>query len=159
MNDKKNIITYIIIGVILVLFAVAFNYLYNKNNEDEPTEYYQELKDYKANEYIPTYVSDNDMAKIYLNDFITTAITDPESSYDLLDGEYRNIKYPTYESYYNDFAIDVTYPKIRDFYKKNINGYVVFGVYDINDNIYIFKTKGVMQYSVYLDDYTVEIGD
>ena len=26
-----------------------------------------------------------------------------------------------------------------------------------NGNIYIFKTKGVMQYTVYLDDYTVEI--
>ena len=30
-------------------------------------------------------------------------------------------------------------------------------VYDNNGNFFAFKTKGVMQYSVYLDDYTVEI--
>ena len=33
----------------------------------------------------------------------------------------------------------------------------VYGVYDTNGNMFVFKTNGVMQYSVYLDDYTVEI--
>lgn len=159
MNDKKNTVSYIIIGIIVLLFIVSFTYLYNKENKSTLTDYYQEIKDYKVNEYIPVYVSDNDMAKIYLNDFITLAISNPEESYYKLDAKYRDIKYPTYESYYNNFIVNIEYPKIKQFYKESIKGYLVFGVYDANDNIYIFKTKGVMQYSVYLDDYTVEIGD
>lgn len=159
VSNRKNIISYILIGVIISIFIAAFIYLYNNREKEFVTEYYQELKDYKANEYIPVYMSDNDMAKIYLNDFITLAYNEPEKSYHMLNEKYREIKYPTYELYYNNFVINLNYPTIKEFYKKNISGSLIFGIYDTEGNIYVFETNGVMQYSVYLDDYTVEIGD
>ena len=38
----------------------------------------------------------------------------------------------------------------------NKNGYTVYVVYDSSNNYYAFKTNGVLQYTVYLDD-TIEI--
>ena len=46
---------------------------------------------------------------------------------------------------------------LKKFYVNNVDGYKVFGLYDNYGYHYIVKTKGVMQYEVYLDDYTIEI--
>ena len=157
MDKKKNLIGYIVIGILLASVAIFIIYMGNKNQRKFE---YPLAKNYKINEYIPTFLTDNDMSKIYFNDFISTVISNPEESYLLLDEEYRNLKYPTYSSYYNEYASNVTIDKrVKKYYKDSVGKYIIFGVYDESDNLYIFKTNGVMQYSVYLDDYTVEIGD
>ena len=160
MNDKKSTFRYAILIIIIIAICSGIIIISKDKNKPQISDKYQELKNYKDNEYIPVYISDNDMAKIYLNDFISTAITDPQVSYSLLDDEYRNLKYPTYQSYYENYILgldlNVTMSK---FYKESDAGYLYFGVYDNKENLYIFKTKGVMQYKVYLDDYTVKIGD
>ena len=98
------------------------------------------------------------MARIYLNDYVHTLFTDTEFAYNLLDEEYKNKKFGSYESFQNYVnSLPESGYNLLKYYKKDKKGYTIFGVYDKNDNLFIFKTKGVMQYSVYLDDYTVEI--
>lgn len=154
--DKKNIKSVIIVVALLSLFTIAYLILSNMESEQE---YETFLKNYKVNEFIPVYVSDESMARIYLNDFINTMFNDPEKAYYLLDEDYRTKKFPNISDYYSyvDSQRENSYV-LKKYYKENVSGYVVFCVYDNNDNIFLFKTKGVMQYSVYLDDYTVEIG-
>ena len=98
------------------------------------------------------------MAKIYLNDYIHNMYYDIESAYNSLDIEYRNKRFGTIENYKNYvYSLGYSSYTLSSYYKKDVSGYIIFGVYDNNGNFFAFKTKGVMQYSVYLDDYTVEI--
>lgn len=155
---NKNPIKYgIIIGVIILLF-VGLYFIISKFTDDDSLGYEEFLKNYEVNEYIASYVSDEDMAKIYLNDYIHNMFYDVEKAYDLLDKEYKTKKFGSLDNFkvYVDSLEYPTYVLSR-YYKKDIDGYIIFGVYDRNGNFFAFKTKGVLQYTVYLDDYTVEI--
>ena len=157
MNNKniKYAISIIIVVAMLIGLYWLLRYITDKNSNEDISY----LRDYGVNEYISAYISDEDMAKIYLNDFVNNMLYDTRSSYDLLDEEYKNIKFGSYENYFNYIRSLQNYNiTMTKFYKQSKNGYLIFGVYDNTGNIYVFKTKGVMQYSVYLDDYTVEIG-
>lgn len=156
MNEKPVkyfIIIVAIISIFTIIYLILDKFL-NSNNE-EMVEY---LKDYEVNQYIPTYVSDEGMAKIYLNDYIKKTYYDIEGAYELLDEEYRDKKFASLDDFKNYIYSNTNLNyKLQKYYKITKDGYIIFGVYDERDNLFIFKTKGVMQYSVYLDDYTVEI--
>lgn len=153
-NNIKNIITVIIIVLIFTGVYLLLKHL----NRDDSLQYEEYLKDYDVNEYIATYVSDEDMAKIYLNDYIHNMYYDIEKTYNSLDEEYRNKKFGSLDNYKN-YVNSLNYPTytLDKYYKKEANSYIIFGVYDTNGNFFAFKTKGVMQYKVYLDEDTVEI--
>lgn len=157
MNNKKETRNIIIFAVILLLFVVAYiviDKLTNKQN----LGYEEYLKNYEVNEYIPTYISDEDMAEIYLKHYIHTMFSNIEKAYSLIDTEYKTKKFGDIEGYKN-YVNSLTYTnyEVDKFYIDSKKGYKIYGVYDKNGNLFIFKTKGVMQYTVYLDDYTVEI--
>ena len=65
--NKKNLKVYIISGIILAVVALICILVMNLSKKDSK---YDHLKKYEVNEYIPTYVSSEDMVKIYLNDYI-----------------------------------------------------------------------------------------
>jgi hypothetical protein len=125
------------------------------NNADDEIVY---LKDYDVNEYIPVYVSEEDMAKIYFNDYIYIMYSDINKAYSLLDEEYRDKRFGSVDNYKNYInSLDNLNYTIDSFYIDDSGKNKVYGIYDTNGNIFIFETSGVMQYTVYLDDYTVEI--
>lgn len=154
---KDNSIKKVIIGISLIvgfiLIYLVLNYFFKKESTIDSY-----LKNYKVNEYISSYVTDEDMARIYLNDYIHTMYSDVEEAYKLLDEEYKNKRFGSIDSYktyvnslnYSTYVMD-------KYYKKDVDGYIIFGVYDRNGNFFAFKTNGVMQYTVYLDEDTVEI--
>lgn len=151
-NPIKNLIIFV---SILIIFTVGYIVIDKLTETEEEIIY---LKDYDVNEYIPTYISDEDMAKIYLNDYIYKMYSNPEEGYNLLDEEYRNKKFGSLENYTNYvYSLQYSSYTLSKYYKQEKDGYIIFGVYDTNNNLFIFKTKGVLQYKVYLDDYTVEI--
>lgn len=153
-NDNiKKIVISIAIILLLVIVYLVFKALNTNDNE-----YQEYLKNYKVNEYIATYVSDEDMARIYLNDYVNNMYLNPEKAYNLLDEEYRNKKFGSLDSY-KSYVSSLNYATftLDRYYKKESNGYIIFGVYDKNGNFFAFKTKGVMQYTVFLDENTVEI--
>lgn len=146
----------IVVVIILLVFAGLYILLSYITEKSSTTDIY--LKNYKVNEYIATYISDEDMAKIYLNDYIKNMYSDIEKAYNSLDEEYRNKKFGSLDNY-KQYVNSLTYPTytLSRYYKKDTSNSIIFGVYDKNENFFAFKTKGVMQYTVYLDDYTVEI--
>lgn len=155
--ENSSIKKIILIIVLMSLFTGAYLLLRYFTNNDS-LEYENYLKNYEVNEYITTYVNDEDMANRYLNDYIHTMYFDIEASYNLLDEEYRTKKFGSFENYQNYvYSLNYTTYKMERYYKTSKDGYLIFGVYDNNGNFYAFKTNGVMQYSVYLDDYTIEI--
>lgn len=153
-NTKKSLIIGIIILLVFSLTYILLDKIINK--EDDEQNY--SLRNYEINEYIPTYVSDEDMAKIYLNDYIHTMYLNEEKAYNLLDEEYKNKKFGSLDNYKN-YVSSLNYStyEVSKYYKVSKKGYLIFGVYDTNGNFFGFKTNGVMQYKVYLDENTVEI--
>lgn len=153
--ENKNLKTFVALAIILTLVGASYFILKKiTENQGEDIDY---LKDYEVNEYIATYISDEKMAKIYFNEFMYYINNDLKTSYEKLNDEYKSIKFPTYESYelyINNLNIS---NNMKKYYKKEIGGYIIFGVYDENDNFYAFKTRGVKKYSVYLDESTIEI--
>lgn len=157
MEYKKQIksaIIFLIILLTFILIYIVFSKLFNQDKLD----YNNYLKDYEVNEYIPVYISDEDMARIYLNDYIHTIYSNIEKAYNFLDEEYRTKRFNNIVDYQNYITtLNFSSYKVERYYVKENDEYKIFGVYDSNNNLYIFKTNGVMQYTVYLDDYTVEI--
>lgn len=153
-KEMKNITIFVIILLVFSGVYILLDRIFNK----EKDEYGQFLKNYEVNEYIPTYVSDEDMAKIYLNDYVFKMFSDPEEAYGLLDEEYKEKKFGNYDNFKN-YIYSLNYPSFTmdRYFVKTKKENTIYGVYDTNDNLFIFKARGVMQYKVYLDDYTVEI--
>lgn len=155
--NKKYVKYLIVCAIIVILFIVAYLVLDKLLNKEK--DYVKEyLKNYEVNEYIPVYVSDEDMARTYYNDYIKKTYYNIEEAYSLLDEEYREKKFGNIDKFKNYIYSNTDYSYKMTKYYKEVNGqYIDFGVYDSNDNLYIFRTNGVMQYKVYLDDYTVEL--
>ena len=84
--------------------------------------------------------------------------SDPERAYELLDEKYRMKKFGNIENF-KEYINNLNYTtyKVDKYYVDDKVNYTIYGVYDKNGNLFIFKTEGVMKYTVYLDDYTVEI--
>lgn len=155
MKNNKEIKNVIIFAVILLVFAGLYILVDKYLNKEEPEEF---LKNYEVNEYIPTYISDEDLTKIYLNEYVHTMYADIEKAYELLDKEYKEKKFGSLENF-QEYVNNLTYSNyvLDRFYVDTKGKYTIYGAFDTNGNIFIFKTNGIMQYTVYLDDYTVEI--
>lgn len=160
---KKHKIISIFVAVFLCLvilylvrYFIARNTIYTESylrNE----EYIMNPKTYDVNEYSVTNITDEQMASIYLLDFRYNVYNDINMAYQSLDESYRNKKFGSlnaFQEYIKSINLSST---ISKYYISQGDGNKIYGVYDSNDNLFIFKTNGVMQYTVYLDDYTVEI--
>ena len=156
MKNNKEIRNVLIFGAILLTFVGLYMLLDKYLNKEEVDQEF--LKNYEVNEYIPTYISDEDLTKIYLNEYVYIMFSDIEKAYELLDKEYREKRFGSIE-FFKEYVNGLTYSnyKLDRFYVDNKGKYIIYGAFDTNGNIFIFKTNGVMQYTVYLDDYTVEI--
>ena len=97
-SDKISII----ICVIIVIGAIIFSVIYNKKEQEDNTiDNYQYLHNYEVNEVTYTYVTEQDMAKKYLADFVNLTINDKEAAYAKIDDYYKSQKLQTYTDFEN----------------------------------------------------------
>ena len=88
-SDKISII----ICIIIVIGAIIFSVIYNKKEQEDNTiDNYQYLHNYEVNEVTYTYVTEQDMAKKYLADFVNLTINDKEAAYAKID-DHKNFKH------------------------------------------------------------------
>ena len=159
LKNKK--IIFVCIGLLLVTFII---YLFTINDKDilnETIEDYTYLKNYSSNEYVPVYVTEEDMVKKYLNDYKNNMLSDIEEAYNSLNKEYREKRFGSldkYKEYVNNFITLSTYSMEVDKYSvSSMSGDKVFNIYDKSGNQYIIREKSIMNYEVYLDEYTIVI--
>lgn len=162
INKNK---TFLMLGIIVLSFLLAYFYREYKASKEiyfesylDGEEYVMIPKTYGINEYSPVNISDEQMAKIYLNDYIKNMYFDIEYAYNLIDEEYRIKRFGDISGYRN-YVNTLTYSsyKVERYHIDSEDKYKLYWIYDQNGNLFIFKTEGVMQYKVYLDDSTVEI--
>ena len=148
----------------LILVGISVYLLYFINNKD--VDYFErninEIKRYQENEYIPVNITYDQIARIYLQDYVYKLLYNREEAFNLLDEEYRKTKFKSYDDF-DKYVKEFLYSKklIEMSVKKysitdNIN-YKDFDVYDSGENLFIFRETGVMQYTVFLDRNTVKM--
>lgn len=168
MSKKK------LIGIIIVLCLIALTLLIiliknpNKNeNKSDINNYLMGEGDYdntiikehyEYNEFNYQSISTEQLLQIYLNDYRNNCLTNAQVAYELLNEEYRKIKFPTlneYIKYLSEKKEEIKQAKLN---KYSINNYSEFKEYIIQDqfgNYYIFNVTAVMEYTICLDTYTV----
>ena len=158
IKKNKFIVILTIIFIILLAFYFIRNYISNKNyRNNQLLDYEMVPKTYGVNEYSNIVLSDEDMAKVYLNDFINMLYNDIDKAYYLVNEDYRNAKFTSIDDFKN-YVYSLHYSfNIENYYVKKLDEYTIYGVEDDVGNNFVFKSNGVMQYSVYLDEDTVEI--
>ena len=160
MKQESNF-SNVIIVIIVIILILSIVYLpkiikkdYGNVNSDK---YFEEIKNYGVNEYIPTMVDDEQMSRKYLNDFKNALVNDLDASYNLLDHDYRNEIFGSVSEYKKYLSsLDLTrMTELDKWATYDKNGYKYYDLYDKNGNRFIFKTKGVMQYEVLFEDYDI----
>ena len=166
MEDKNN--NSLIILILLIIVGVGAYFLFDHFNQKKPDEsgevnygeYIPNPKKYEVNEYVKLSITDGEMAQIYLVDYQNYLRNNMEKAYELVAPEYANIRISSFE----DFKKQVETKKlltsvVKKYSVKTKGDYIYYIVMDNNNNTIVFKTNGVMQYSVYLDNETVVIDE
>lgn len=105
-------------------------------------------------------ITDKQVAYYYLKNYINMAKYQTRKAYELLDEEYKNKKFPTYESFKK-------YIEEKEDAGTSLKGYKIikgddYNLYMCEDRynfIYIFKQNALMDYTVMLDDYTIQLAE
>lgn len=158
-SDKVSLI---VCGIIL-LGAFIFAFISNKDSLDSSNydgNSYTFLHDYGVNEVIYKTVTEEDMTRKYLGDFVNLVIFDREAAYALIDDEYKKAKLPTIDDFNKKIdsinSANFRKAKVTSYTVKKESNYNLFYVIDGSDNVFIFKENSIMNYSVYLDSFTVK---
>lgn len=159
LKNKKTII--ICMFLILVVFII---YLFNQKNGligEIDTENYEYLKNYKNNEFLPVYVTEEDMVKKYLNDYKNNMLFNVSDAFNSLNKEYREKRFGDlngYKKYLESIlSLSIYSTEVEKYSVTNIGGNKLFNIYDKSGNQYLIKELSIMNYEVYLDEYTVTI--
>ncbi len=135
-------------------------------NENEYKEYIENLKSNeimtikKNNDNVISYsnLTEREIVTQHLNHYLSLLRCDVQKAYELLDKEYKEAKYKNYsdfEKYVKDIQEERIY--LESYTKKyNDDDSIEYVCKDENDRIYIFKEKSIMEYTVQLDNYTLE---
>jgi len=158
LKNKKTIIVCLSL-LILVSIIIYFN---NKSKVSEYVREYEEIiQSYDANQFIPIYVTESDMANKYLNDFKNLMMNDINLSYEMLNSDYKNKKFGSLEKYreyiMDQYSESFYSMSVKEYDVVNNNNYKFYYIRDSRDKLYIFKELSIMNYEVFLDNYTVEI--
>ncbi len=157
---KENKLLIIPIGIFVIILAIVLvRYYKGRQQILTPDEnFVLTPKKYGINEYSLVSTSEEQMSNAYLTDYKNFLMNDINEAYNLLNEEYRNIKYPNIETFKNYVnSINLLNMTVSKYGKKSCGDEVCYYVYDKLDNLYIFRVFSVMEYEVYLDDTTIEI--
>jgi len=105
-------------------------------------------------------IQDSDVIKKYFDNYQYNMQYDSESAYNLLDKDYREKRFGTiddYKKYIQDNKQSIINISIDKYQKTDEYGYTRYVCIDKNGNYYIINETAVMQYSLVLDTYTIDI--
>lgn len=122
-----------------------------------------EIKEIKVNKY-NTFnkvngLGQKDIMQFYFEQYILNMVYNPEKAYRLLDEDYRNRKfgdYQNFQKYTEENKNKIEQSKIIKYKIKELASYTEYLCIDNFNNYYIFKETAPMEYTVLLDQYTID---
>ena len=105
-------------------------------------------------------ITDDFIARNYLNIYKNNALTNIEKAYNSLDEEYAKKRFGSlenYKQYVNNNKEKIQQIKIAKYQHTNQDGYEQYVCIDSTGKYYIFRQTAIMQYTVLLDTYTIDL--
>lgn len=103
-------------------------------------------------------IEDATIIRDYLYNYKDKIVKDISASYDMIEEEYKNIKFPTleeYEAYINKNKQELLSISFSKYLVNKKSEYTEYICIDTKGNYYIFKETAIMDYKILLDNYTV----
>lgn len=135
-------------------------YNYNESmNVDNIKINEEPIKENNNNTFEYININDESMAQYYLYDYGEKVSNNINLAYKNIDEQYKKERFSTLESYkkYIDNS-EKNYQllKLQSYLVEKLDNYTIYTCIDQYGNKYIFKETSIMQYTVQLDDYTIE---
>lgn len=119
-----------------------------------------EIEVNENNKFTPSYGTNEEMSKDYINLYKRLALGSPEKLYNLLEEEYRNAKFVSLENfrgYIQSKQERIRGIRLEKYQVTRKDNYTQYVCVDQNDKYYIFREISPMQYTVILDTYTMDL--
>ncbi len=150
MEEVKNY-KGIVVWFLLVIVFIVMVYLFNKG-EEKSARLDTSISNYKINRIIPTYISDEDLAKKYLVNYANLMMYFPDKAFELIDEECLNERFESLDSFKNylkeTFTTNFLRLTVKEYRYGTYGGARAMYVVDADDNEFIFKEKSLMDYTV-----------
>ncbi len=164
---KTNLLKLIILLLIILFICIVILLFSKKNNnitnkETSNADIKQEIgikNKYECNEFEYVMMSVDNLILLYFNDYKSIALKDPEQGYNLLDKEYREKRFGSidkYKEYLEKNKEQIQISTLENYLTENEGNTTKYICTDENNNHYIFKENSIMDYTVMLDDYTID---
>lgn len=104
-------------------------------------------------------IDDKTMANTYLVNYKAEMLYNLENAYNLLDEEYKEkrfLNFSDYKQYVENNVEKIKKANLTKYFVKKYNDYTLYTCIDQYNNYYIFIETSVMEYTVMLDDYTID---
>ena len=181
LHNSEDVSTYYIVGTIrddiyeeettpidfniaiqLDVITRTFSVIPNEPKPDEnnlPNDKTKNIKQNNNNNYESSYVSEEKIGEMYFAKYVSLMQENSEKAYEMLDETYRVNRFSSKESfdkYIKDLGnlLYTLTPETIEIFDEN--GIKVYAIKDKLDNMYIFKEKAIMNFTVQLDDYTLD---
>ena len=153
-TDSRNLT----FSIYLQDYIDKYNYAVEMNDDDfEIKEDLPEKNDNNTFKFVN--ISEQYLALQYTQDFFYKAINKTDQAYEKLDEEYRNVKFGSldkFKKYVEKNKDEIVNIETAQYIKNKEDNYKEFVCKDKYGNIYVFHDKGAMDYTVFLDTYTLE---
>lgn len=133
---------------------------YDKNSIE--TNFEKDQMQYIAknddNEYSINIITDKTMAQYYLYDYGDRVLNDRKNVYSMLDPSYKEKRFKTYNEYDEYIKESNKFYNLLELKSYSVEKKEEYNIYTCKDqygDTYIFKEMAVMEYSIQLDDYTL----
>lgn len=151
VSKNKNLF----IALIVLLLASIIIYLVLSDNKSEDIKFNIDnsfLRDYQINEVVPVYVTDEDLARSYLAEYVNLLLYDRQKAYELLDVDIKEESFETFDIFDN-YVNNIITP---DFLKMKVVKYKIvieknqrlIYVVDYAQNTFTFIENSLMDYQV-----------
>lgn len=161
LNVIDEIFVIVNIDVANTLFSIEpIEGDYNSISEIEVEQTDEKIEANDNNEFIRYSVSYETTAKDYINLYKRLALGSPEIMYNLLDEDYREARFESveeFEKYINENRENIFGIRVETYQATEKDGYTQYVCIDQYDNYYIFREIGILNYSVILDTYTIDL--
>ncbi len=118
-----------------------------------------EIKQTDKNKYLNIIIYNEDIVKKYFSEYVKNALYKSSIAYELLDEEYKSKKFNSiddYIIYVENNKNDLLNAVLLKYSVEQFDDYTQYTVIDNYNNYYIIKERNVMDFSILLDNYTLQ---
>ena len=132
---------------------------YNNIDEIEESESIAEIPNNDANSYQYNRIKENEIIEKILKYYCDLTVNNVKKAYDMLEQEYREKrfdKYSKFQDYIKKRSENLKQARVAGYSVKEEENKKIYTVVDQDGRVYIFKQKSIMNFTVQMDDYTLE---